>query len=379
MKTNKKKDKPADSSTDQGIKEKRPSAIELIMKYDKTIILPLKPSQYLNVIHNFIEKDIRGNSSIMSSLAFDPGTIIAIGKFGVDLFNFFNNMNKPSIEDLIKELKDEIDYAIQLIKEVIDILAGLEITIKEEFRNLVINSLTAVIQTMTDNYDGWKVALNDPNKSDQAQKEISDLYVQISVSARTAITYGYAHYDSIAMASICEFALAEMLNKDMSTLTSSFKRYINYFKIATNSSISNTFGSVQAANINSMKTLEDRYIPQIVNVGYYESPQATYTRKVAIQGDIKNGFTFVEGTEEGPPPFNPRGPIYQPRVANPNISYINSVVFDSGNDIKDSYNKAHIMYVYHANNANILNDVVNSCNNYINSLETYAKANGVTL
>ena len=237
----------------------------------------------------------------------NPAIIKVIGTIVVE---FMKNSAAKKKDQYIKDIKEELDYIVSLLQDVIKQLKELEIFIDEKFREFIVIQLNSTIETITDNIDGWN---NDINSTDEAirlrtELQISNTFSELQQNARAAFKYGYCHYDSIGFAFSLEIFLSEILKKDKNSIKNYCQRYLTYFDLATNGAVNGSIQFVKDKITTEINSLTSAYVPKTVQSGshYHHlgkahplGPETVYYKTfLIINGNINDGFTFSVYTKD---------------------------------------------------------------------------------
>ena len=306
-----------------------------------------------------------------TSKAVDPATVAAIAGAVLKLIDLFGGGDE---EELIEAIRDDIDYMISLIEEVVDILKEIEVVIKEGWVTFVKTELQSYINTVSDSHEIWELALNssDTEFRSQTLNEITNVYTGLQVKARNAASYGYAHYDSIALAFVAEGHLCRLLAKPNIYLKDTLiPRYQNYFNLAI-SDVPDSLVSRQKSIVDYSKILETKFQPNTILISKTTEQRSRteyfYDNFLKVEGDIVNGFSFSEYRVGTGSVTEPRGGPLRDNKSNDGAT--KNLILQNSTQIKQSYNDAHIYYIDTIiPSIKTLSASIESCNNYTKTLE----------
>lgn len=261
----------------------------------------MKPSEFLSFIsssipltidHELIE--ILDHEKAVDYI--EPSTIAAIASTTIKIMEYINSKESDSSGYIVAELKGEIDHAIALLNRIIEILIELKVFIQEEFRNFVAFTLKATLQIIIDSHDSWSEGIANENTRQLTQDTVNTYYNKLQQDARLAFNYGYAHYESIAFAYICESYLSEMLLIGKSKRLNDANRYRSYFDLANNPIIGGSLAYIKKGIIDEISSLKNSTPEGTFHTDTYEVEEGAYIKTyhcyLMVSGNVYSGFTY---------------------------------------------------------------------------------------
>lgn len=186
----------------------------------------------------------------------DPSTVIAVFKTGQEIYKNFKK-DKKDEGNFARYIRQEFETIKKLLGDVLVSMNDLKVFIKDEFVKESLIKLEAIIIVFEQQYQTW---WDYPNRNNSIESS-SDIFNKLRQYNIEAQKRGYAHYNTIWLAVICELVMHEYHETPNEEMQSVLKDHIQYFENGLNAKLEGSIVNALQTNRKEYEKFKSRFPP----------------------------------------------------------------------------------------------------------------------